>query len=35
MRKVTEIQFLEIPQTDNYVELVDVVLGECFKEEKC
>ena len=34
MRKVTEIQFLEIPETDNYIELVEIVLGECFKEEK-
>lgn len=33
MRKVVDIEFLEIPQTDNYNGLIDMVLGECFKEE--
>lgn len=34
MRKVVDIEFLEIPQTDDYNGLIDMVLGECFKEEK-
>lgn len=33
MRKVVDIEFLEIPQTDDYNGLIDMVLGECFKEE--
>ena len=33
MRKVVDIEFLEIPQTDGYNGLIDMVLGECFKEE--
>lgn len=33
MRKVVDIEFLEIPQTDDYIGLIDMVLGECFKEE--
>lgn len=34
MRRVAEIEFLEIPQTDEYTKLIDIVLEECFKEEK-
>lgn len=33
MRKVVDIEFLEIPQTDDYNGLINMVLGECFKEE--
>ena len=34
MRKVAEVEFLEIPQTDEYTKLIDMVLEECFREEK-
>ena len=30
MRKVAEVEFLEIPQTDEYTKLIDMVLEECF-----
>ena len=33
MRKVVDIEFLEIPETEDYNGLIDMVLGECFKEE--
>lgn len=33
MRKVVDIEFLEIPETEDYNGLIDIVLGECFKEE--
>ena len=33
MRKVVDIEFLNIPETEDYNGLIDMVLGECFKEE--
>lgn len=33
MRKVVEVEFLNIPETEDYNGLIDIVLGECFKEE--
>lgn len=33
MRKVVDIEFLNILETEDYNGLIDMVLGECFKEE--
>ena len=33
MRKVVDIEFLNIPETEDYNGLINMVLGECFKEE--
>ena len=32
--EIVQINFLDIPEDNNYKELINTVLTECFKEEK-